>query len=220
MILGTGVFGPRALDGEAVTGALAELGLDRLLLALRDEAEPRALARLPVTAVRAGWARATEALAVAARVRAPIVILEPPALLGPDAACRRLFELALAHDAVAFCVATPEGGALGQPQALRAVLDDLAGRRVGYWHRPSRAQLSGGSDTPWLDALGRFLRGFSLDDLVDGRPGGLPGLGTVDFREAAEAVTPGLPVALDVDPLPDPGLLRFALDRLRTQGFA
>ena len=220
VILGSGAFGARALDGEVLSAALAELGLRRLLLVLREDAVPRALSGLPVAALRVSWERLPAALELAAQVRAPLVILEPPALLGVERACRQLFALAAGHPALKFCLATPDGGALGQPAALGAVLEDLGGRRVGYWHRPSRARTSGLGDTPWLDALGRHLAGMSLDDLAEGQPGALPGLGSLDFSEAADAVTPGLPVALDVDPLADPGLLRFALDQLRTKGFA
>ena len=114
---------------------------------------------------------------------------------------------------------TPESGPLATPQACALLLDDLAAQRVGYWHRPSRSHLLGHGDAPWLDALARRLVGFSLDDVADGKPGALPGLGGMDFKIAAASATPSLEVALDVDPVPDVTLLRFAIEHLRQVGF-
>ena len=106
-----------------------------------------------------------------------------------------------------------------RPEALAALLSDLASCRVGYWHVPSRAHLLGHGDAPWLDALARRLAGMSLDDVAAGQPGALPGLGGMDFKVAAALAAPSLPVALDLAPLADPGLLRFAREHLRQVGF-
>ena len=220
MILGSGAFGASALDGAVLRAALAEQGFERLLLVLRPEATPRALEGVPVEAVRTDWDHLSGALQLAARTRAPRVVLEPPALLGVERACRELFALARAHAGLAFALATPDKGALARPDLLAAVLDDLTACRVGWWHRPSRAQLLGQGDSSWLDALGRHLVGLSLDDVADGAAGLPPGLGGLDFSVVAECLTPGLTVALDLDPLPDPGLLRFARAQLQAKGIA
>jgi hypothetical protein len=41
----------------------------------------------------------------------------------------------------------------------------------------------------------------------------------MDFKVAAAGAARGLAVALDVEPLPDVGLLRFAREHLRDVGF-
>ena len=220
MILGSGAFGPSALDGAVLREALAAGEFERLLLVLRDEATPRALAGVPVAAVRTDWDHLAGALQLASLTRAPRVVIEPPGLLGVERACRELFALARRHAGLAFALATPDRGALARPDLIAAVLDDLAACRVGWWHRPSRAHLLGQPDTDWLDAVGRHLVGLSLDDVADGAPGLPPGLGGLDFSVVADCLTPGLPVALDLDPLPDPGLLRFAREQLRAKGIA
>ncbi len=218
MILGTGCLGEQALDGAAIRRALAAAGLKRVLLAARDGARACDLAGVPAAGVRCDWARAAEGAALALGVRARWLVLDLPPL-ELERACRELHACALRHAGLRLAVTTPAGGPLARPDVLETLLADLAAQRVGYWHVPSRAHLLGHGDTPWLDALSRRLCGLSLDDVAGGEPGALPGLGGLDFKVAAACATSSLEVALDVAPLDDPALLRFAAEHLRQVGF-
>jgi hypothetical protein len=218
MILATGCLGGRALDGSVIREALAATGLSRVLLVVPDGARPAGLAGLPCAGVRCAWSRLELAREVARLARATRLVVEPPAL-ELERASRELHALARSLPGLRVAVLTPESGPLASPQACALLLDDLAAQRVGYWHRPSRSHLLGHGDAPWLDALARRLVGFSLDDVADGKPGALPGLGGMDFKVAAASATPSLEVALDVDPVQDVTLLRFAIEHLRQVGF-
>src|SRR5262249_62411761 len=94
----------------------------------------------------------------------------------------------------------PAPAPFGRPAALALVLEDLASLSPGYWHRPSRAALLGHGDAAWLDGLGRWLGGMSLDDVADGQSGLPPGLGTLDFDALAEWRGAGGGGALAVGP--------------------
>jgi hypothetical protein len=218
MILGTGCLGARALDGAAIRGALGASGLSRVLLAAREGARAGGLQGVPAVGVRCEWARAEAGAALAVEVRAPRLVLDLPAL-ELERACRELHACARRHAGLSLAVATPAEGPLARPDVAAALLADLAAQRVGYWHVPSRAHLLGHGDAPWLDALARRLCGMSLDDVAGGQPGARPGLGGLDFKVAAASATPSLPVVLDVGPLDDPALLRFAVEHLRQVGF-
>lgn len=218
MILGTGCLGSAALDGPAIRGALGASGLSRVLLAARDDARAAGLAGVPAEGVRCEWSRAAQGAALAAGVRAPRLVLDLPPL-PLERACRELHACARRHADLLLAVTTPAEGPLAEPDAAATLLADLAAQRVGYWHVPSRAHLLGHGDAPWLDALARQLCGMSLDDVAQGRPGALPGLGGMDLKVAAAGAAPSLPVALDVGPLEDLALLRFAVEHLRQAGF-
>jgi hypothetical protein len=230
VILGTGCLGGRALDGEAIAAALAVTGLRRALLVVNGAgngggngsggAHGAASVRgLPVAGVRASWGDLAAALDIAARARAPRLVLELPSLFGLERACRELHALSSRAPGLAWAIATPDGGPLAEPGQLALLLDDLAAQRPGYWHRPSRAALLGHGDAAWLDACGRHFAGASLDDIVDGKAGLPPGLGSVDLRVCAELLPAGADVALDVEPLNDISLLRFTCEQLRRVGF-
>jgi hypothetical protein len=219
MILGSGCLGGRALDGSAVRQALADTGLSRVLLVATAGAGISGLAGVPASGVRAPWSRLAVAQQALLAARATRLIVELPATLELERGCRDLHALARSQPGVALAVCTPESGPLAAPETCALLLDDLAAQRVGYWHRPSRCHLLGHGDAPWLDALARRLVGMSLDDVAEGRPGALPGLGGMDFKVAAASATPSLEVVLDVDPVPDLTLLRFAVAHLRQVGF-
>jgi len=219
MILGTGCLGERALDGWAIREALAGSGLSRVLLVDRPGARAAALSGVPGSAVRCGWARAKDGLEVARATRSPRLVVDLPVTLELAAACRELHALARAHAELSVAVITPSAGPLAQPQACALLLDDLAAQRVGYWHCPSRSHLLGHGDSPWLDGLARRLVGMSLDDVFEGQPGALPGMGGLDFKVAAASASASLEVALDVEPVQDLALLRFAVEHLRQVGF-
>jgi hypothetical protein len=218
MILGTGCLGERALDGAAVREALATTGLQRALLVVRPGCRPSALGGLSIAAVRAAWEELPVALAAARAARAERLIVELPRLMGLERACRELHELARRNQGLPLAVATPAAGPLADPEPVRDLLDDLAGLPLGYWHRPSTVFLSGQSDVVWLERTRPYLQGMSLDDAADGEAGLPPGLGKLDFGLLAELRSPGLLLALDVDPLPDVALLRLTLDQLRETG--
>lgn len=219
MILGTGCLGGRALDGGAIRQALTDTGLSRVLLVAAAGARGQGLAGLPASGLRCTWKQLETAQQAAQAARAPRLIVELPATLELEPGCRELHALARSMPGRSLAVATPESGPLASPQACALLLDDLHSQRVGYWHRPSRCHLLGHGDAPWLDALARRLVGMSLDDVADGKPGALPGLGGMDFKVAAASASPSLEVALDVDPVSDVMLLRFAVAHLRQVGF-
>jgi hypothetical protein len=226
VILGSGCLGDRALDGASVRAALATTGLSRLLLVVRPgtsspgAAGLSALRGAPVAAVRCGWSDLVAGVDVAAATRASLLVLELPRLFGLERACRELHAVGRGHSGLAWAVATPDAGPLAAPDQLALLLDDLRGQRAGYWHRPSRAALLGHGDVAWLEACGRQLVGASLDDVVDGKPGAPPGLGSVDFRVCAELLPAAALLALDVEPIADPALLRFACEQLRLFGLS
>ena len=227
MILGTGCLGERSLDGTAVRAALPATGLSRLLLVVRPGAAmpqaPGVLAALrgaPVAAVRCGWNELALGIDVAAASRAPLLVLELPRLFGLERACRELHALGRGHPGLGWAAATPDAGPLAEPGQLALLLEDLAGQRPGYWHRPSRAALLGHGDVAWMEACGPYVLGASLDDVVDGKPGAPPGLGSVDFRTVAELLPVAALHALDVEPLADASLLRFTCEHLRLAGLS
>ena len=219
MILGTGCLGERALDGAAIRRALADTGLRRALLVVREGARPGDLRGAPVAGVRVAADAAERGVALAEQCRCPRLVIEPSHGADLDGTCRELHALARRHAGLQLVLATPEQGPLAEPGALRLVLEDLAGLSPGYWHRPSRAALLGQGDAAWLDTLGHWLTGMSLDD-VSGKESGLPpGLGSLDFGALSEWLTGGLDVALDVDPVADVSLLRFTREQLAQEGF-
>ncbi|MHC5211935.1 MAG: hypothetical protein ACYTG2_14540 [Planctomycetota bacterium] len=187
---------------------------------IRQDAAPTDLRGTPTAGVRTPWDGLPTALAAARVTRAPRVIVDLPPLMGLERACRELHELAGRNPGLGLAVLTPSGGALAEPGSLALLFEDLASKRLCYWHRPAAVDGLGQVESSWLDTLSRHLVGMSLDDVADGEGGLPPGLGRLDFEATAEACARTLEVALDIDPVPDVGLLRLTVDQLRTQGFA
>ncbi len=219
MIFGSGALGERALDGMAIQSALATLGLDRTMLVVGKGARPVSLSGLKVDAVRCDFDGIGAAVAVAAAARAQRLVLELPGELDVEGACRTLFAVLSAHPGLSLAIQTPRTGPLADPGQLLLVLEDLAGRPLGYWHRPARGHLSGLEETDWLDLLGGSLVGLSLDDISGTEEGLPPGLGELDYRTLADIHGRRVTTALDVDPVADVALLKIALDTLRANGF-
>lgn len=219
MILGSGCLGAHALDGASIAEALSRTGLQRVLLVLRPQAQPSALGGLPACGVRAAWAERLRGCEIARLSRARRLILEPPASLPLEEACRDLHALARANAGLGLAVMTAPAGPLADPATLQLLLEDLAALHPGYWHRPARAHRLGRPDADWLQPLARWLVGLSLDDVTETDEGLPPGLGRLDFRAAADWKARALDVALDVEPLADVRLLRFAVDSLSALGF-
>lgn len=124
-----------------------------------------------------------------------------------DRVCRELFGLAKAFPDIDFCVTQSRSlRAVLDLDALRDVVEDLAGRRLGYWHDAAicarRQQVLGEAPGEWLEVFGNRCRGMTLGDAS---PDGLyqpPGAGGVDYGMLAAYVprsgTP-LPVVLELD---------------------
>jgi hypothetical protein len=220
MILGSGCLGVRALDGGAIAEALAATGLRRVLLVARPGARPAGLAGLPASGVRVGWNERSGGCDLARAARASRLVLEPSATLELEDACRELHALGRAHAGLALAVTPAPAGPLAEPESLRLLLEDLASMRAGYWHRPARAHRLGRPDSDWLQPLSRWLVGLSLDDVTGSEEGLPPGLGRLDFRAIAGWSGRSLDVVIDVEPLADVRLLRFAVDALAAAGFA
>ena len=220
MILGSGCLGVRALDGGAIAEALAATGLRRVLLVARPGARPAGLAGLPASGVRVGWNERSGGCDLARAARASRLVLEPSATLELEDACRELHALGRAHAGLALAVTPAPAGPLAEPESLRLLLEDLASMRAGYWHRPARAHRLGRPDSDWLQPLSRWLVGLSLDDVTGSEEGLPPGLGRLDFRAIAGWSGRSLDVVIDLEPLADVRLLRFAVDALAAAGFA
>ena len=220
MILGSGCLGVRALDGGAIAEALAATGLRRVLLVARPGARPAGLAGLPASGVRVGWNERSGGCELARAARASRLVLEPSATLELEDACRELHALGRAHAGLALAVTPAPAGPLAEPESLRLLLEDLASMRAGYWHRPARAHRLGRPDSDWLQPLSRWLVGLSLDDVTGSEEGLPPGLGRLDFRAIAGWSGRSLDVVIDLQPLADVRLLRFAVDALAAAGFA
>lgn len=222
MILGTGCLGDASLDGVAIRDALAAVHLDEVLLVVGPDTHPRALAGLSAPAVRASWHDAVDGVSVAAAAKSRRLAVTPPDDLSLEEVCRGLFRLARSAPGLALALVTPPAGPLASPDQVRHVCEDLESLAVGYWHRPSVAHVVSGAAPPerWVDELSRWVVGVSLDDVRDGEVGIPPGLGELDLPRLAALSARAIPVALDVDPVPDVGLLKMTVDTLTRAGFA
>lgn len=219
MLLATGCLDQRCLDGGAIRDLLGSLELEGVLLVTRAEARPSRLAGLPVRAVSApleGFERGVELARLAGSTR---LVLEPSAEDELETLAPRLHGLGRACPGLSLAVRAAAEGPLAGLETLELLLDDLSAQAVGYWHRPARVAARGDDEVRWLDHLGRHLVGASLDDLAAGELGLPPGLGEIDFARTAKLLGRSVDVALDTDPLPEPGLLVAALEALRRAGF-
>ncbi len=86
-------------------------------------------------------------------------------------------------------------------EAMQWVLDDLAGKGVGYWHdtarifQRERAGLPGQGD--WLDHFSKHMLGVHLQDATDEEFDLPPGAGRIDFRMLAEYVPKTVPHVIE-----------------------
>lgn len=124
-----------------------------------------------------------------------------------DRVCRELFDRIRDYPDVHFCLTQSRSlrGIL-DVAALRDICEDLAGKRVGYWHDAAicarRQQVLGEPAGEWLEAFGNRCRGMSLGDAS---PDGLylpPGAGGVDYGMLGSYVPSSgapLPVVLELD---------------------
>lgn len=141
-----------------------------------------------------------------------------------DRACRELFAIIKSFPDMHFCVT--------QGRSLRAVLDlesmhdileDLGGRRLGYWHDAGicarREQILGEAQGEWLESFGNRLRGMTLGDASGDGLYLPPGAGGVDYGLCASYVPRAgnsFPVVLELDLSVAPGEMagmRSCLDK-------
>lgn len=124
-----------------------------------------------------------------------------------DRVCRELFDRIRDYPDVHFCLTQSRSlRAILDVAALRDICEDLAGKRVGYWHDAAicarRQQVLGEPSGEWLEVFGNRCRGMSLGDAS---PDGLylpPGAGGVDYGMLASYVPSSgaaLPVVLELD---------------------
>jgi len=85
---------------------------------------------------------------------------------------------------------------------------------------PSRTHLAGVDDVAWFERVGSRLMGLSLDDVMAGAGGLPPGLGELDLPRLAELTGRSVEATLDPDPVPDPALLKSAVNSLTAAGFS
>ncbi|MFT7464616.1 MAG: hypothetical protein ACI9EF_002972 [Pseudohongiellaceae bacterium] len=220
MILATGCLADKALNGASVRAALEATGLDKTLLAANDGAVPSELKGLPAVAVSVDWAGRSRGIAAAQASGSGTILLSLPEGWGIEEAARELFDLGRQVPGLELAVVTPEAGDLAEVHNLGLLMADLANQRLGYWHRPSVILRREQRDVDWLDVLGRFIVGVSLDDVLSGHGGLPPGTGELDLPLLAELTGKTLEATLDTDPLPDVGLLKLAVDSLKTAGFS
>lgn len=221
VILGTRCLAQAALDGPSICAALGAVGLDHALLSASDGLVPFDLRSVPALAVRATWDQRSLGIAAASASGCRQLALEPPLddELDLDGVCRVLYDFVRGQPGLSLAVVTPASGLLADPLVLGLVLDDLAALDIRWWHVPSRVALAEGDDLPWFERLGAFLTGISLDDVAGGKAGLPPGLGGLDLSLLAELTGRGVQATLDPDPVPDPALLKSAVEALRTAGF-
>ncbi|GJM21490.1 MAG: hypothetical protein DHS20C15_14050 [Planctomycetota bacterium] len=219
MLLATGCLADRCLDGAAVRALLEELHLDRVLLVAHEHAEARELKGLPAAGVRVPLDAAARGIQLARSAGATRLVLSLSDQAELDATCRQLFALSRSQPGLELTLLTPAAGPLAAAEPLALLFEDLAGQGVGYWHRPAQVQALGLDPVDWLDRLGRFVQGASIDDLAAGELGLPPGLGELDLARTAALLGRRVDIALDTDPLPEPALLGAALASLRVAGF-
>lgn len=130
-----------------------------------------------------------------------------------DASCRSLHSLTKAFPEVDFALTSSRHiFGLGEAGALEAIFEDLAGRRLSYWHDAAiearRADLLGESPGRSLDRFGNLISGMTLGDSADGQLYLPPGAGGVDYGLVSAYRTRHagrFPVVLELDPAVDPG---------------
>jgi len=86
-------------------------------------------------------------------------------------------------------------------EAMQWVLDDLAGKGVGYWHDTGRVFQRERAGLPgqgaWLDAYSKHMLGVHLQDATDDEHDLPPGAGRIDFRMLVEYVPKTIPKVIE-----------------------
>ncbi len=103
-----------------------------------------------------------------------------------DVACRSLHGLARANPDLHLGLVAGRGSdSLLDPGTLTAILEDLPGLRLGYWHDAAvvaaRAARLGEEQGAWLEAGSRHWIGLSAGDWAEGSTALPPGAGLADY---------------------------------------
>jgi hypothetical protein len=126
-----------------------------------------------------------------------------------DVVCRALHDLCRSNPDMEFSlVASRTVDGVGTPRGLAAVFEDLAGRKLSYWHEAAIAACRqvrlGEPQGEWLERFAPRLRGLTASDFADGVLHMPPGSGLVDYPLVANYVplaSPGpFPVVVELDP--------------------
>jgi sugar phosphate isomerase/epimerase len=122
-----------------------------------------------------------------------------------DALCRALHDLCRAHPDVMWLLETPAAVCgVPWPGDVNQVLDELPGRRLGYWHDTAHAArlhaLGVAPAESWLEAAGGVARGVTLSDWSPSASRLPPGAGVADFGALRPQLTPGMSRVLALGP--------------------
>lgn len=89
-------------------------------------------------------------------------------------------------------------------EAVQWTLDDLASKRVGYWHDTGRIHEREAAGLPdqgaWLETFASRMLGCHLQDATEDEAELPPGLGQVDFRLVSEYVPRAAAHVVEVNP--------------------
>jgi sugar phosphate isomerase/epimerase len=197
---------------DAVRGAVvlaADLGCDAVVLepGVVQWAEPG-----PVDLAEAGWDQGAGAALARRDVRLDAAL---------DVVCRSLHRLTRAFPDVRFCLTSSRHvGGLGEAVALAAIFEDLARRRLHYWHDTGalacRQARLGEAPGEFLEKFSNRLAGMTLGDHEGGRVYLPPGTGGVDYpllsnyrQRSAKALPAVVELDLGVTPGELPGIHAF-----------
>lgn len=141
-----------------------------------------------------------------------------------DRACRELFSVIKSFPDMHLCVV--QGRSLRSVldlDAMRDIVEDLGGRRLGYWHDAAicarREQILAEPQGEWLESFGNRLKGMTLGDASGDGMYLPPGSGGVDYGLCASYVPRtgnAFPVVLELDLSVAPGEMagmRSCLDK-------
>jgi len=125
-----------------------------------------------------------------------------------DAVCRSLHRLTKSFPEMRFCL-TPSRhvGGLGEAEAMAAIFEDLAHRRLYYWHDTAalacRQARLGEAPGEFLEKFANRLAGMTLGDQGGGQVYLPPGAGGVDYpllSNYRQRSTRALPAVVELDP--------------------
>lgn len=200
--------GERAAAVAAVAGAIRaarQLGTGRVLLEPGIARVPGEIGAVDLGDPAVGW--------TADRARAQLARRNAVLNAALDAVCRALHGLCREFPDVELALTgSRHVFGLGEARALAAIFEDLAGKRLTYWHDAAvagrRAELLGSAPVDGLESFANLLSGMTLGDSAEGGLYLPPGAGGVDYPLLATYRTRragAFPVIVELDPAVDPG---------------